>query len=393
MAQLRVWMKQLPLSILGLFLVSTAMFGQVWIEYVPADTPKSLPIPIDSNTASFWKNGRFHAYSSTSHPILNVFDTEFNLISSTAIKVDSDRHFPMWIESVYDDGNGRLFAWYHYEVIGVCPNSTYTSPEVGAMVSTDGGYTYKDLGIVLRSGDPINCQAKNGYFASGHGDFSVIVDPEKQFVYFLFSTYGGDVASQGIAMARMPLLYLSTPVGAAWKYYDGGWSEPGLGGRTTPIFAASVSWADWNTDAFWGPSVHWNTYLQSYVVLMSRSCCDVDWPQEGVYLTMNADLADPTGWTTPYKVVDEGDWYPWFQGTGEGETSSLSGQTMHLFLRQTSEWDIVFRMPGDIPLPEDPVEGEDGSVSAVPSTWILLPGTEKFTSPGAMFTGKSKVAP
>ncbi|MFN7936678.1 MAG: hypothetical protein U0R19_25375 [Bryobacteraceae bacterium] len=366
-----------------------ALPAQVWLEFVPTDNPKSLPILIDSNTPSFWQNGLLYTYSSTSHPSLNIFDKDFNLLTSYEIRVDSDRHFPMWIESVWQSTDGKLYAWYHHEVIGVCPGTSYTTPEIGALVSTDGGRSFHDLGIILRSNAPVNCQAQNGYFAGGYGDFSVIVDQNKEWIYFLFGSYGGDVSTQGVSVARMPFVFLDQPVGSVWKYFDGHWSEPGLSGRTTPVFPASVSWADENTDAFWGPSVHWNTYLQTYVVLLSRSCCQADWPQEGVYLTMNADLSDPKGWTAPFKIVDGGDWYPWFQGTAEGETSASAGQRTHLFLRQTSDWDVLFRTAGDIPQPEDPVDGQDG-VSAVPSNWILIPGSEKFTRPGSLFTGSQK---
>jgi len=362
--------------------------AQVWLEFVPAEPRKSLPPLIDSNTASFWKDGLLHAYSSTSHPILNIFDKDFNLLSSAPIRADSDRHFPMWIESVWHDDRGKLYAWYHHEVVGVCPDSDYTTPEIGAMVSTDGGYTFRDLGIVLRSGDPVNCSAQNGYFASGHGDFSVVVDESREWVYFLFGSYGGDVSGQGVSIARMPFAFLDQPVGSAWKYFEGHWSEPGLHGRATPIFPANVSWAERHTDAYWGPSVHWNTYLQTYVVLLSRSCCDPDWPQEGVYITMNPDLSDPEGWTEPFKIVDGGDWYPWFQGAAEGETSVKAGQRTYFFLRQTSEWDILFRVAGDIPVPEDPVDGEGSSEPTAPSNWIMIPGSEKFTKPGTLFTGR-----
>ncbi|MBL8174740.1 MAG: hypothetical protein JNK48_08720 [Bryobacterales bacterium] len=381
---------QRALLLTAIFFAPLSLPAQIWIEYVPSEPPKSLPVLIDSNTASFWKDGRLHTYSSTSHPVLNVFDKDFQVLSSTPIRVDSERHFPMWIESVWKDGAGKLYAWYHHEVVNLCPGSNYTSPEIGAMVSTDGGLSFHDLGVVLRSGDPVNCSAQNGYFATGHGDFSVIVDESKEWVYFLFGSYGGDVSGQGIAMARMPIEYLDQPVGAVWKYFNGGWSEPGLSGRNSPIFPAGVSWAERNTDAFWGPSVHWNTYLQAYIVLMNRSCCDTDWPQEGVYITINPDLNDPTGWTEPFKVVDGGDWYPWFQGAEEGETSSRAGQRTHLFLRQTSEWDILFRLSTELPQPEDPVDGEQGVEPPPPPNWFRIPGSEKLTKPGALFTGFSQ---
>src|SRR5689334_13343471 len=79
-------------------------------------------------------------------------------------------HYPIWIESVWQDADGTIYGWYHNEPGGVCPNSTLTAPRIGALVSTDGGASFTDLGIVLSTGDPLNCAAKNGFFAGGHGD-------------------------------------------------------------------------------------------------------------------------------------------------------------------------------------------------------------------------------
>jgi hypothetical protein len=40
-----------------------------------------------------------------------------------------------------------------------------------------------------------------------------------------------------------------------------------------PIFPATEPWhdEDLNVDAFWGPSVHWNTHLQQYVMLLNKA--------------------------------------------------------------------------------------------------------------------------
>lgn len=237
----------------------------------------------------------------------------------------------MWIESVWENGNGKLYAWYHYEQTNVC--NGLSVPQIGALVSRDGGQSFTDLGIIINSGDAIDCDAQNGYFAGGHGDFSVIVDPQGEYVYFLFGSYGGDVSQQGIATARMSIAALNNPVGAAWKYHDGAWQEPGLGGKVTPTFPAAVAWQQPDSDALWGPSVHYNTYLESYVMVMNRACCSPDWPQEGIYLSMSRDISDPLSWTAPVKIIDGGDWYPWVLG---------DGQTTRFFLRDTSEWELTF---------------------------------------------------
>lgn len=323
------------------YIFSLPVQAQIALEIKPAE-PTSLPIVVDSNSPTFWWSGELHVFSSAGTPLIHTLDSEMNLLKTEEVKIDSHKHFPMWIESVWDDGSGTLYAWYHHEQINLCPNSTLNVPQIGALMSHDGGKSFTDLGIVVSSGEQVDCSAQNGYFAGGHGDFSVIVDQQREFVYFLFGAYGGDLSQQGIATARMSVAALSNPVGAVWKYHAGHWTEPGLHGKVSPVFPASVAWQHPETDALWGPSIHWNTYLNSYVVLMNRSCCTPDWPQEGVYLSMNADLSDPTSWLAPVKIIDGGEWYPWVMGTAPGETSAQAGQTVRLFLRESSEWELVF---------------------------------------------------
>jgi hypothetical protein len=142
-----------------------------------------------------------------------------------------------------------------------------------------------------------------------------------------------------------------------WKYHDGVWKEPGVGGRMTPIFPAKVSWQREDTDAFWGPSVHWNTHLNTFVALMNRSCCSPGWPQEGVYATFNSDLSNPNGWTDPVKVLSGVFWYPQVLGVGPGETDSVAGEKARLYVYGESNWELQFSH-GDPEIqmvdPEDP---------------------------------------
>src|SRR5262249_33851751 len=158
---------------------------------------------------------------------------------------------------------------YHQEHWGLCPGSRLAVPQIGAALSFDGGNSFQDLGPVLVSGDGYDCSSQNGYLAGGHGDFSVVLDRDRHYFYFLFTNYAGRLRSQGVAIARMPYESRWGPVGAATKYFEGGWTEPGIGGRMSAIFPAKVSWQQANTDSMWGPSVHWNTYLESYVILLN----------------------------------------------------------------------------------------------------------------------------
>jgi hypothetical protein len=291
-----------------------------------------------------------HIINSTGLPRITAVADQYSFEEGEVIpvRVDSPDHFPMWIEAVWQDEDGTLFAWYHHERLGACRGSSLTVPEIGAMVSIDGGYSYIDLGIILSSGDAPDCSSQNGFFAGGHGDFSVIADPDSGYFYFLFDNYGGAASSQGVAIARMSIEDRYQPVGAVYKYYDGAWQEPGIGGRVTPIFPAAVPWNRPNTDSFWGPSIHWNYDLASYVVLMNRTCCEPGWPQEGIYVTFNGDLSDPKGWSEPQRLLGADEigfdpaYYPQVIGTGPFDTDTLAGSAARLYIKGVSKWEITF---------------------------------------------------
>ena len=308
-----------------------------------------LPAQVDSNTAAFWRDGQFHFFSSTGSPLLNSGNSQFEITQSEAVAFPSDAPGPKWIEAVWQDSDGTLFLWYHHEQVGLCPGSRLTKPNIGAAVSFDGGRTIRDLGIVLDAAGPIDCSAPNGYFGGGHGDFSVIFNPADGYFYFFFSNYSGDVQHQGVAVARMALEQRYEPVGAVMKYHQGDWLEPGNGGAVTPVFPAAASWNVENTDAFWGPSVHWNYKLQQYVMVLNRSCCSPGWPQEAIYISFNPDPANPAGWKAPQAILGTGNWYPTILGLGPGETDTYVGETGRLYTWGISEWEIVF-------LPDNPQE-------------------------------------
>src|SRR4051812_43790627 len=190
-----------------------------------------IPTRVDGNSPSFWFEGLFNYITSTGAPVIVEGDDQFELYGPQFIAVDRMDHTPMWIESVWLDTDGTVYGWYHHEPGGICVGSDLTAPEIGAAVSRDGGKSFEDLGIVLRSGDPVDCSAKNGFFAGGHGDFSVILDRERAYFYFLFTNYGGDAESQGIGMARMAFTDRAHPQGMVSKFFEGGWTEPGTGGK------------------------------------------------------------------------------------------------------------------------------------------------------------------
>ncbi len=312
--------------------------------------PLIMPGRVDSNSPAVWHDGQLLLFNSANVPFVAVGRDAQDVLRQPSISVfiDNFRRTPLWFEAAYLRADGSIYAWYHHEVVGLCPDSDLSVPVIGAMVSRDGGLSFEDLGIVLAPGYPLSCNALNGYFAGGHGDFTVIPDREGRYFYFYFGNYGGPPEEQGIAVARLAFEDLDNPAGKVMKYFEGAWDEPGLGGRVTPVLPVSVPWQSANTDAFWGPAIHWNAYLEQYVMLLNRSCCEPGWPQEGVYISFNPEISNPDGWTFPAPVFRAGevdfqlDWYPQVLGMEEGETDTVAGKKARLFLRGASLWEIEF---------------------------------------------------
>lgn len=318
-----------------------------------------MPGQVDCNSPAFWRDGELFLFNSTgAGPILSRGFDQLSLVMEDRVQLSGKPIGPRWIEAVWQEPDGPLYAWYHEEHENVCGAQRPAQPHIGALISYDGGYSFTDLGIVLRSPDPPDCSSQNGYISGGHGDFSVVLDREAGYFYFLFSTYGGPDVNQGVSVARMAFADRSRPVGQVWKYADGEWNQPGVGGRGTPIFPATKNWQVPDTDSFWGPSVHYNTFLNTWVMLLNRSCCSPGYPQEGIYISFNPDLANPQEWSAPAKILDGTWWYPQVLGLGPGETDSLAGETARLYVYGSSRWELIFKKPeSEPPAPiEEPAE-------------------------------------
>lgn len=321
---------------------------------------------VDCNSPAHWDGDTLFMFYSLGHPFRSNGPNLAGL-SRPSIRTayDNEREWrevkrqgERWIEATWKAPDGRLYMWYHNEPHPICASPTLTAPRIGTMVSTDNGLNWKDLGLLLETpADSLKCDTVNTYFAGGNGDFSVIADGRGEYLYFLISTYNKDVAEQGVAVARMKAADRDEPKGKVFKWHKGQWSEPGLGGHVTPIFPVAVDWHKSDVDAFWGPSIHWNTHLNQWVILLNRAI-NKDWGQEGIYVSFNTDLAKPDGWSRPLKILDakeleKSKWYPQVLGTdaAKKETDKLAGQVARLFVAGLSKWEIVFRKPGEGDLP------------------------------------------
>jgi hypothetical protein len=307
---------------------ASMIFSETWVRHFPG--------LVDSNSPAFWDGSTVVVFNSTYWPQRAEGSSVETLGAAADIElrdqVDSGGH---WIEAVWrDESTGTLYGWYHHEPDNL---ECLTAPTIGAAISTDGGHTWLDKGPVLTNPYPINCNYENGYFSGGNGDPSVILDSERRYFYFLYSNYNGPLSEQGIGVARSAFADKGQP-GTVFKFDGTGWSRPGLSGLTTPIFPATTSWRGPDTDAFWGLSVHWNTYLNRYVGLLNHTE-GTGFAQEGIYVSFSSDLVN---WTQPVRIMDASTWYPQVVGLGTGETDTLAGQTVRFYVAGISAYILTF---------------------------------------------------
>jgi len=327
---------------------------------------------VDCNSPSHWNGKTFYLFNSYGQPHRGSAARPLAVRSMAPTHMDGtvDGHkltdLYIWLESTWRDEDGTLYGWYHYEPDDICKPGEHlpTAPRIGALRSRDDGATWEHLGIVLDAPpDSVQCDTLNHWDSGGHGDFSVIADQQRQYLYFLFSSYVKDFAEQGVGIARMRYEDRDAPAGKVLKWHRAGWSEPGRGGRLTPIFPAKKNWHTKDADLFWGPAIHWNTHLRMFVVLLNRAV-DNFMKGDGTYVAFTTDLSNPASWSQPVQILTAVQaraatraarpgnganfaWYPQVMGTGAGETDKLAGKVARLFLAGVSAREIVFLKPGE----------------------------------------------
>ena len=286
------------------------------------------------------------------------------LSPATPITLTPHPGYGVWMEAIVSDDVDTWYGFYHNEwPASRCGREDRAVPRIGAARSSDRGRTWQDIGVVIQARRSTTaCASTNRYVIGGVGDLSVMLDPDKQHLYFFYSQYPEDAESQGVAVARMQWADRDRPWGRVEVWRNGVW-DPDEGRRqltealpggmrrlewtysaATPLLAPSQPWHDGDdkVDAFWGPAVHWNTALEQYVMLLNRAK-DENYAQEGIYVSFAPRLDDPRLWTPPQKILNGGRWYPQVVGSSLGTgTDKLAGASARFFMSGRSEWVINF---------------------------------------------------
>ena len=248
-----------------------------------------------------------------------------------------------------------IYGWYQHESgVVICPGTALARPDIGAARSrvprapngsidtAQVGLVWEDLGIILSAAaGEDQCATANPVYAGGLGGLSVAVDAGARGVYFVFDHYGGPSAQQGVAMARMDLADLDAPTGKAWKWSGGTWNSPGLGGAVDPSFslAPDSDWTSATPDAFWGGSLHFNSALGIYVLLLNRAYTPAR-DSRGIYVSFARDLNAAT-WSWPVPLA--GNLGRQVQVIGDFSTDREAGRMARLFVDGDSDYELEFR--------------------------------------------------
>jgi hypothetical protein len=336
-------------------------------------TPASamtLPGAVDSNSPMMWnlEDGQRRLFAMTSFdgiPRISSGASLDRLGPPAEVSLNPHPGYGVWMEAIVFDDVETWYGYYHNEWPAArCGREDRVVSRIGAAKSTDNGRTWQDLGAVIQSPQSATaCESQNRYIIGGVGDLSVMLDANKQYLYFFYSQYQRHREAQGVGVARMDWADRDRPAGRLALWRDGVWDEE-AGRReflqtnpnsmrrrlewtypaATPLVAPTYAWhdADDRVDAFWGPSVHWNTAVRQYVMLLNRAK-DESYAQEGVYISYAPRLDDPSLWTPPTKILNGGKWYPQVVGstTGVG-TDKQAASTARFFMSGRSDWIINF---------------------------------------------------
>ncbi|MGH2597848.1 MAG: hypothetical protein ACRDJ9_00520 [Dehalococcoidia bacterium] len=168
-----------------------------------------------------------------------------------------------------DPRTGELIGFFHAEQ---CDRDNYTA-SIGAARSGDGGVSWQRTGAVITGRRSTDSCDKSSPRGAGQPSVAHVGD----YLYLYYTDWGGDIPDQ-IHLARAPISSATEP-GAWSKYYQGSFSEPGLGGDSTPVIRRPepVDQGVYAANA----SVSYNTYLHRYLAVFDAS--------NGFWTTSSAD--------------------------------------------------------------------------------------------------------
>ncbi len=197
------------------------------------------------------------------------------------------------------DRSELLLMFYHAEIYISPPGYLPFYSELGLARSTDGGVTWKDLGRVITP----HASVTSDYFQIAHGTLDVgwgayAIVGEYFYLYFKDLLHVGDqFRPVTLAVARAKIedvldaAEYASEVSRWEKFYQGSWTEPGIGGRSSPL-------TEKDEDAIIMADVAYSSYLRKYISIVIGG----PWPTTDLNL---CESADGIHWSNYRRIVDD----------------------------------------------------------------------------------------
>jgi hypothetical protein len=223
-----------------------------------------------------------------------------------------------------DPASGRLLQFYHAEVHpGGDPTKFYSI--LGMAVSEASWTSFYDCGRTVQA-NMSQMQADAATQVVEMCGSPYIVKDGYFWVYYRDTLTNR--AGVNLCVARAPV---SSVVAAAtnhasvsWqKYYNGSFSEPGLGGRSSPLETGNpgVRWMD----------IKWSSYLQKYVMVVS-----VGWPGPDLYLAFSDDGIN---WSARTRIENDPGESFYCSLVGAGADPQELGQSFYVYYTYSAAGD------------------------------------------------------
>lgn len=184
-------------------------------------------------------SGRFRGFTSAAHTTVIDGDRPWDMGGPGVMVLKpgppgSPAVCGQWLQHVELVGK-TLLGWVHQEMACDYKKNGQTHASMSLAVSADYGLTWNSKGLIITGTDKPTSWRQTG-------DSGASIFDGKDGFYYL---YGPRHREQGQTfVARAPV---SDPGPGHWvKYYNGAWSEPGLGGEISPLKAGLTS-ARWVT--------------------------------------------------------------------------------------------------------------------------------------------------
>lgn len=211
---------------------------------------------------------------------------------------------PVYVVPPGEVGAGNWLLVYHAE---------YNDPPyflLGLAISSDQGLHWTDIGEIIRFNMPFSHTGQPA--GAAIGDPPLVISPDGKYFYVYFLDWLKSGVYTNTSVARAPIAdVLQDAFGASlhfaapfYKYYEGAWNQPGIGGASTDLIPQGYYGG--------GENVAWDSYLNRYLMFNSdsqnysyaESPDGLHWT-DTIFIGMLGNVPDLAGYSMPVGLGDD----------------------------------------------------------------------------------------